>query len=173
MIPDSKMVDIIRRIGEATPSPIKLSKLLQSPEQDFFSFSVAIGNWTIATKIFELLAQSSVNIRFIVIHAGKNEDARVQLCVDTKFQREALNIFQTEEIAEAIQEFHHHDSAIILSLYPFNGQPQVAERIFTILRLLGIEILGANTATSVFSCVISESDLDPVVTSLKEVFVLQ
>jgi aspartokinase len=173
MVTHSRMLDIIRRIGEATPPPIKLSRLIQSPEQDFFSFALISEKWMTSARVFELLAKSSVNIRFICQHLGKGGDLRVQLCADTKFQDKILKVFQTDEIARVVQEFSHQAGVVVLSLYPFNGQPQVSVRVFGTLRHHNIEILGANTATSVISCVVLGRDLELAVSTLKQIFVLQ
>jgi len=173
MVTHSRMLDIIRRIGEATPPPIKLSRLIQSPEQDFFAFGVDSEKWLTSVRVFELLAKSSVNIRFISQHPGKGGDLRVQLCADTEYQDKTLKVFQTEEITRVIQGFYHQPGVVILSLYPFSGQPQVSVRVFGTLRHHNVEILGSNSATSVFSCVVPSRDLELAVSSLKQIFVLQ
>jgi aspartokinase len=168
----TRMLDIIRQIGEAAPSPIRLSKIFQSPEQDFFSFSAPAGKEMVATLVFERLAQRSANIRFIGGHIGRNSDLHVQLCVDSEFGKETLEILQSDQVAGAVRDFRHHPCARILSFYPFNGQALIAERIFAMFALENIEILGVSTATSTFSCVIPGSRLESAVERSKQVFVL-
>lgn len=170
---ESSMLEIIRKLGDATPAPVHLSRLLQSPLQDHFSFALSSENRAVAVRVFELLAEASANLRFISEHLGERSKVRIQFCADAEARREVLGVFQTEEISRAIEEFHHRNGVVILSLYPFNGQPQIAERIFAVLRQQGIEILGVNTATSVFSCIVANSDMEAVMSNLKKVFVWQ
>lgn len=167
------MLEIIRKLGDATPPPIHLSRLLQSPIQDHFSFAVSGENREVAVRLFEFLGEASANLRFISEHVGEHGKIRIQFCADAEVQGVVLGVFQTKGISKAVNEFRHRSGVVIISLYPFNGQPQMAERIFAVLRQQGIEILGANTATSVFSCIVANSDMKAVISNLKTVFVWQ
>ena len=169
---DSRMLDIIRKIGEVTPPPVRLSKLFESPEQDFFSFSIPTPELGVLAKVFDLLALSSINIRFLGEHLGEDGDLRVQMCVDSVQGAPALKVIQREDVVGVLGEWHHRPGAVILSLYPFNGQPHIAGRIFDTMHAEGIEILGAGSATSVFSCVILRNKVGLAVSKLKTAFVL-
>ncbi len=169
---DSRMLDIIRKIGEVTPPPVRLSKLFESPEQDFFSFSIPTAELSALATVFHVLALSSVNIRFLGEHLGGDGDLRVQMCVDSVQGALALKAIQGEDVAGVIGEWNHRPRAVILSLYPFNGQPHIAGRIFDTMHAEGIEILGAGSATSVFSCVILRNKAGLAISKLKSAFVL-
>lgn len=173
MATDSRIVDIFKRLGDETPPPIRLSRLLQSPVQGYFSFVTHRDDRGTVVRILESLGNASVNLRFISEHPGGNGEVRIQLCCDAEAQQTVVEIFQRAEFARAIREFRHVDAVVILSLYPFSGQPQVAGRVFAILRKRHIEILSANTATSVFSLIVSLGDLASVIASLKQVFIWQ
>ena len=167
------MLDIIRRIGEVAPPPIRLSKLFESPKQHFFSFSINAGEEMASVEVLQLLAEASVNVRFISRHFGRAGEMNVQLCVDAAHGARAMGIFQTEQIMRAVRKFHDNPGVVILSLYPFGGQPHIATRICSALRTEGIRILGIGTATSVFSCIIGIENAASAVSVLKHAFVLR
>lgn len=170
MSANSKTLEIIKKLGDARPPQIRLSRLLQSPAQGHFSFRVSSDNRSFVVRFFELLGEESVNLRLITENLGADGEVRIQFCCDGEAQGKVLRMLQNEESSAVIKEFHHVEEAVILSLYPFNGQPQVAGRVFTIFRQKGIEILGANTATSVFSCVVPAKALEAAISNLKQVF---
>jgi aspartokinase len=172
MTVDSKMLDIIRKIGEVTPPPVRLSKLFRSPEQDFISFSLPTADMSFLALVFDLLAQSSANIRYLSQHLGGEGYPRVQMCVDSVSGADALKALQREEVVRGVGDIQHRSGVVILSLYPFGGQPHLAQRILETLRAEGIEILGAGAATSVFSCVTSCRNVETAVSRLKQAFVL-
>jgi aspartokinase len=173
MATDSRIVDIFKRLGDETPPPIRLSRLLESPVQGYFSFVTHRDDRGTVVRILESLGNASVNLRFISEHPGGKGEVRIQFCCDADDQETVAKMFQRAEFSRAIRELRHIDAVVILSLYPFNGQPQVAGRVFAILRKRHIEILSANTATSVFSLIVSLGDLASVIASLKQVFIWQ
>lgn len=168
---NSSMLEILKKLGEATPPPIRLSRLLQSPLQDICSFAVEREKRAIVPRIFELLAEQSVNLRFITEQPGEMGTCRIQFSFDAEARERAAQVLEKAEIAEAIKDFKHHDAVVILSVYPFNGQPNLAERIFTVCRQTGIQMHGANSATSVFSCIVSSSEVEALLSDLRKVFV--
>lgn len=173
MAADSRMLEILRQLGEATPSPIRLSRLLQSPPQAYFSFLLSEEDRAASVRIFQLLGDSSLNLRFISEHPVPDGRVHIQFCSGSDTQNQVLDFFQAAEVSGATQELCHQDAVVIFSLYPFNGQPDLASRVFTILGQRRIEILGANTATSVFSLIVASSDVEEVVSAFKQVFVWQ
>ncbi len=172
MTSDSKLLDFISKLGEASPPPIRLSRLFQNREQDFFSFGTAGDEQAVLAEVFEKLGRSMVNIRFINHYTAENGRFNVQFCIDSVFREIATGLFSSPEIAERIHGFQHVASAAILSLYPFQGQPQVAERALSELERLGAKILGVNCGASVLSCVIESPHLDSVVEGFKQAFII-
>jgi len=169
-VADSRMLEIIRRLSEATPPPIRLSRLIQSPAQGYFSFMLRNEHRDVAVRLFQALGKASVNLRYLSEHLGENGRARFQLCCDTEAQAQVLKLLQADDAADRIEAFCHVEEALVLSLYPFDGQPELAGRVFGVLKQLGIRMLGASTATAVFSCVISSRDTATLIAGLREVF---
>jgi aspartokinase len=167
----SSMLDILKKLGDATPPPIHLSRLIESPLQDLCSFAVERDRRAVLPRMFELLAEQSVNLRFITEQPGEMGACRIQFSFDAEARERATEVFEKLEIAKAMKEFKRHEAVVILSVYPFNGQPNVAERIFTVCRQAGIQIRGVNSATSVFSCIVSGSELEALLSCLRKVFV--
>lgn len=167
----SSMLEILKKLGEATPPPIRLSRLMHSPLQDLCSFAVARDKRAVVPRIFELLAEQSVNLRFITEQPGEMGSRRIQFSFDAEARERAAQVLEKAEIATAIDDCKRHEAVVILSVYPFNGQPNLAERIFTVCRQAGIQIHGANSATSVFSCIVSSGQLEALLSGLKKVFV--
>lgn len=165
------MLDILKKLGDATPPPIRLSRLIQSPLQDLCSFSIERDKRAVVPQMFEMLAEQSVNLRFITEQPGEMGTCRIQFSFDAEARERATGVFEKPEIAKAIKEFKQQEAVIVLSVYPFNGQPNLADRIFTVCRQAGIQISGANSATSVFSCIVSSSELEALLSALKKVFV--
>ena len=58
MATDSRIVDIFKRLGDETPPPIRLSRLLESPVQGYFSFVVQKGDRGTVARILELLGDA-------------------------------------------------------------------------------------------------------------------
>ena len=81
---NSKALEIIKKLGDATPPQIRLSRLLQSPVQGHFSFRVSNDNKSIVVRFFELLGKESVNLRLISDHIGTDGEVRIQFCCDRK-----------------------------------------------------------------------------------------
>jgi aspartokinase len=172
MTTESKSLDFISKLGEASPPPIRLSRLFQSREQDFFSFGTPEDKPAVLAEVFEALGRSMVNIRFINHFTAENGRFNVQFCIDSAFREIAANLFSSPEIAKRIHGFQHVADAVILSLYPFQGRPQVAERALSELERLGARILGVNCGASVLSCVIESPEPDSVVEGFKQAFII-
>jgi aspartokinase len=170
---DARMLEIIRKLGDATPPPIRLSKVFQSPAQGFFAFSVSAEDRAVAAEVLDALARASVNIRFLNEHRGRCGETRMQLCVDAESLSRTGAALQSRKAAGRLNEVIQQPHAVILSLYPFSGQPQVAERVFYALAQHGVPILAANTATSVFSLVVAGDVLEPAMVALRRVFLMQ
>jgi aspartokinase len=169
----SQMVEIIRRLGEASAAPIHLRKLLLSSEQEFFGFIAPRHRREISAEVFDLLGRAAVNIRLISQYLTDGGDLCVRLCVDGCSGPAAREVFREETVRGAVQRFEHLQDARVLSLYPFNGRPEVVERVFTELRKREIRILAANSATSVISCVVSGAQAEEAVDHLKRVIIFQ
>ncbi|HBZ54726.1 MAG TPA: hypothetical protein DEO88_04900 [Syntrophobacteraceae bacterium] len=168
---DSRILEILRQVGAAEPASIKLTKILQSPEQDFFAFSLAAGKSKELSRILDQLARSSVNVRFFNSHLGSKDQVRIQLCIDADSHMDAIRFFQAEENAGNLESLHHRLGVRILSLYPFSGEAKIAERLLSMLRFQNIKILGLNCATSVISCVIPTCDCELATASLRRTFI--
>jgi aspartokinase len=171
MTGDSRIIDIIRQVGAAEPASIKLNSILQSPEQDFFAFALRLEKSQELVRMLELLARSSINIRFFNSHRQSDTQVRIQLCVDVDPHMYPMRLFQAEEHAGNIESLYHLMGVRILSLYPFSGQAKVAERLFSTLRFHHIGIPAANCTSSVISCVIAAHDCELATVSLRRVFV--
>jgi len=165
------MLEILKKLGDATPPPIRLSRLIQSPPQDLCAFVVDEDKRAVVPRLFELLAEQSVNLRFITEQPGEKGTCRIQFSFDAEARQRAAQILEKPEIATAIKDFKRHEAVVVLSVYPFNGQPNLVERVFTVCRQAGVQILGANSATSVFSCIVSSGALETLLAGLKKVFV--
>lgn len=169
----SQMVEILRRLGEASAAPIHMRKLLVSPAQDFFGFTVTAEHRDVSRDVFERLGRAAVNIRLISQYGTEAGDLRIRLSVDRCSGDAAREIFQHREIRGSVVDFEHLEDTRILSLYPFNGRSEVVERVFGALRRGQIDILATSSATSVISCLVPGAQVDAAVQQIKRVIVLQ
>lgn len=162
------ILGIIRDVGIPTPPKLKLIGLLESPEQDLYSFSCTTN--TALFKILEYFAESSINIRFISKNAVVNNRTWIQICTDPDSERLIQTIVRKRDIKSSIEKFTHQHGVKILSLYPFKGDPWVVKCLFDSLLSRKIEILATNTASSVISCVIRKQDLPLAIRHLHSAF---
>ncbi len=164
----SKLIQIIRDVGAPEVPKIKLTGILKSPEQDLFSFS--FGNDSIFRNILEDIGNLSVNIRFITKSLHKNNVETACICTDSRHQKKVKEIFFKKHIGSGIDALIHQPAVRILSIYPFKGDPKIAKRLFDVLRSQNIEVLAANTAISVISCVILSDKLSLAMEQIESAF---
>lgn len=166
----SRTLEIIRRIGEAAPPPVQLSKLLVNPGQVFFSFAVNETDWGAGVRALVLLGRAGGNIRFVSEQMDGNGVLRWSLTLDQAKGEEVLRIFEQPELAKSLADFAWHRSVAVLSLYPFNGDPGVAGHLYHFFRLSGIDTLATTASPSVISCVIDSRDMEAAVDKLNYYF---
>lgn len=169
----SQLQEIIRRLGQASAAPIHLRKLLLSPEQEFFAFTAPAEHQGVAAEVYERLGQAAVNIRLIGQYLAKDGVLRVGLSVDVGSGVAADEIFRMATVRGRLSTLEHVEQARILSLYPFNGRPEVLERAFLELRRRRIQILATSSATSVLSCVLIEAQVEDALQHLQQVVILE
>ena len=172
MTPNSTMIRIIQDVEEGAQPPVRITQLLRSPPQIFFSFPLAVSMLPEWNRVLSTLGEQSVNIRFINQSFEENEAYRVSLCVDK------VNDERIPEISTMIsrllgkagpgREARIVPGAIILSFYVFKGQPRFIGGILKVLRDGGIEMLSAGVASSVLSCVIRQFALNAALDALAE-----
>jgi len=164
---------MIRRLGQTSAAPIHLRKLLLSPEQEFFAFAALPEHQGVAAEVYQRLGQAAVNIRLISHYQAKDGVLRVRLSVDGCSMAAARGVFHAATVRERMSAFEHVEQARILSLYPFNGRPEVLERAFLELRRRRIQILATSSATSVLSCVLIEAQVEDALQHLQQVVILE
>jgi len=164
----TKLIQIIRKVGAPEVPKIKLTGILESPEQDLFSFSY--GKNSVLRNILEHLGNSSINIRFMSKSSYANNHATARICIDSKYHEKVKEILSRKDVITSIDRLIYQPGVRILSIYPFKGDPKIAMRFFDALNSKNIEVLATNTATSVISCVIPSRKLPLAKQQLKSAF---
>jgi hypothetical protein len=83
-----------------------------------------------------------------------------------------LELLRSHQGPLDIRSISHHPRVRILSVYPYKERAQVAGRLLTSLRLMGVEPLAVNNASSVLSCVLSSEKFQEALSCLDQVFEL-
>ncbi len=165
---ETKLIQIIRKIGAPKPPRIKLTGILESPDVDLFSFLFAVN--TALCGVLEHLSNSKINIRFITKTNSRNKYGMARICTDTDYRDEVNSIFEQEVKKRFIENLDARPNVRILSLYPFKGDPRVAMHVINTLNADKIEILAVSTASSVISCVIPSEKVFAAKRSLRSAF---
>jgi aspartokinase len=119
-----------------------------------------------------LLGSHGVNIRFITLYDASPETRLLTLCVETEALSASLELLRSHQGPLDIRSISHHPRVRILSVYPYKERAQVAGQLLTSLRLMGVEPLAVNNASSVLSCVLSSEKLQEALSCLDQVFEL-
>ncbi|MBW1981407.1 MAG: hypothetical protein JRJ12_09300 [Deltaproteobacteria bacterium] len=166
----SKTVRIMRRIGAPEPKKIRITGILQSPDLASISFMLAAGRQESLAECLSLLGSRGINIRFISIYQGSNDETSLCICIDVNALERALELLESQSEKLGILEMIYRPEVRVISIYPYKERPRVAERLFTTLRLNGIEPLAANNASSVISCVLGKEYVDKALAFLEQAF---
>jgi aspartokinase len=94
------------------------------------------------------------------------------LCVESAFLDDVVELIDTSKVDLGIEEFTYRSQIRIISIYPHKERARVAERLFTTLEMNGIELLSANNASSVISCVLHSDSVDQALACLRQAFQL-
>ncbi len=164
----AKLVQIIRKIGAPEPPRIKLTGILESPEQDLFTFSFRAED--ALCNILNFLGDLSINIRFLSKTPQSDNHYWARISTDPDQREKVLAIFSRREITNNISGFTSHQGVRIISLYPFKGNPGVAIHLYNTFHSNNVEILAISTASSVISCVIWSKKLPQARNLLKSAF---
>lgn len=126
----------------------------------------------VAGAILNTLAQTGINVQFIVQLLDLENNAHVVFCVARNDLSPTLAVL--DEVKEEIgaQEIIHKGDVAIVSIFgsDFRERPGVAGAMFDTLASIGVNILSISTSISTVSCVIDVGDTDRAMESLLEKF---
>jgi aspartate kinase len=128
----------------------------------------------IAAAIFQTLNEEHLNAQFIVQNIDLNNDAHVQFCVSQEDCVRVLASLKPVASRLGAQKVTERGPVALVSVFgpDFRERPGIAGTAFSALAQVGINILAVSTSISTISCVINETDCDPAITALKNVFAL-
>jgi len=169
---ESKTLKIMRRIGAPEPEKIRITGILKSPELAFLTLVLPSEDGDSLAALLSLLGAREINIRFISKYANSAGTTTLNLCVEEKALTPTLELIRAQAAALGIRDLSHRPHAVIISIYPHKERARVAERLFTTLRINGIEPLAANNASSVISCVFRSNFLPRALACLDQAFEL-
>jgi aspartokinase len=168
----STTLRIMRRIGAPEPKKIRITGMLQSPELAFLVLLLPEQDADILARLLSLLGEHEINIRFISTYTLSSGETKLNICIDGNALTKARELLRAQRAVLGMREVAYRPSVRVISLYPHKGRAEMAERLFTTLRLHGIELLVANNANSVISCVVSGRDLQNALSCLEQAFEL-
>jgi aspartokinase len=170
MSEQSKTLEIMRRIGAPKPEKIRITGILESPELSSLSLLLPGGDQDSSTAVLTLLGNHDINIRFINKHEDSAGYTSLCLCIDAELLDRALDLLDSNETSFGIKDFMYHPRVIVISIYPHRERARVAERLFTTLRVNGIDPLSTNNASSVISCVVNSDYREKALAHLAQAF---
>ena len=166
----SKTLRIMRRIGAPKPEKISISGILQSPDLGSLTLALPGGDGDTSAALLELLGSNEINIRFISKYSDSDGNTSMCICIDPELFESAVDMIYANEESLGIKEFVYRSNVRVLSVYPHKGKARVAERLFTTLRMNGIDPLSTNSASSVISCVLLSEHVEEALTCLDQAF---
>jgi aspartokinase len=172
MSEQSKTLEIMRRIGAPKPEKIRITGILKSPELSSLTLLLPGGDQDSSTAVLTLLGDSDINIRFINKYEDSAGSTSLCLCIDAEWLDKALDLLDANETSLGIRDFMYHPRVRVISIYPHRERARVAERLFTTLRINGIDPLSTNNASSVISCVVNTDYLERALDHLTQAFEL-
>lgn len=172
MSEQSKTLEIMRRIGAPKPEKIRITGILQSPELSSLTVVMTQEVNDSSAELLRLFGDQEINVRFISKYSDANGDTSLCICIDPAFFETAVDLVDANENALHIKEFVYRSQVRVISIYPHKERARVAERLFTTLRMNGIDPLSTNNASSVISCVISGEHIQQALACLDQAFEL-
>ena len=166
----SKTLEIIRRIGAPEPEKIRITGILQSPDLGSLTLVLPGEDGDTSAALLELLGSNEINIRFISKYSDSDGNTSMCICVEPELFESAVDMIYANEESLGIKEFVYKSSVRVLSVYPHKEKARVAERLFTTLRMNGIDPLSTNSASSVISCVLLSEHVEEALTCLDQAF---
>lgn len=168
----SKTIEIMRRIGAPKPERIRITGILESPVLASLAFLLPGGNSDSFAAVLKLMGAHAINIRFINKYKDSSGNTSLCICIDEDLLDKALEVLDANEASLGIKEFIYRPQVKIISIYPHKERPRVVERLLTTLRMMGIDPISANNATSVISCVVNIDSVEQALAGLTAAFEL-
>ena len=128
----------------------------------------------VASAIFGALADSGVNVPFIVHTIDLNNLDSIVICIARDDLAAALEALDTVKDTVGAKEVVHEREVGLISIFgPHFGQrPGIAGDMFSALASEGVNILAISTSISSLCCVVDEGDMDAAVQALEQAFEL-
>jgi aspartate kinase len=126
----------------------------------------------VAGAILNTLAQTGLNVQFIVQLLDLEDNAHVVFCVDQNDLSTTLAILREVKGKIGAREITHKGSVAIVSIFgpDFRERPGIAGAMFNALASASVNILSISTSISTVSCVIDNADVDLAMEVLREAF---
>lgn len=126
----------------------------------------------VAGAILNTLAQTGLNVQFIVQLLDLEDNAHVVFCVDQNDLPTTLAILREVKNKIGAREITHKGSVAIVSIFgpDFRERPGIAGAMFNALGSASVNILSISTSISTVSCVIDNADVDLAMEVLREAF---
>lgn len=126
----------------------------------------------VAGAILKTLAQSGLNVQFIVQLLDLDDNAHVVFCVDQDDLSTSLAVLGEVKAEIGAQEITYKGDVAIVSIFgpDFRERPGIAGTMFSALAGVGINILSISTSISTVSCVVESDDVAPATEALQEAF---
>jgi aspartokinase len=169
----SKTLEFMRRIGAPKTEKIRITGILRSPELTLITVMLSGEDTSASAEILSLLGSYRINIRFVSNYHDSDGNTALNIALEPHSGPTiSLDLLRAKAANLNIRDLVCHRNVQVISVYPFRERARLAERLFTTLRLNGIEPLAANNASSVVSCVIRSEHLGQALASLNQVFEL-
>ena len=128
----------------------------------------------VAGAILKTLANTGINVQFIVQLLDLEDNAHVVFCIDRNDLSTSLAVLEGVKDDIGANEITHKGEVAIVSIFgpDFRERSGIAGAMFDSLASVNINILSISTSISTVSCVIDVADVDLAMETLQKTFAL-
>ncbi len=146
-----------------------LRRISNLAQIDFFYLPKHLGS---LAKALDPLAESGINLEFLVIHFPSPEMTHLALAVHRNDLASAMGLLQAILGKSLVQEIAVHDRMEMISIFPHGHRPAVLAHFLSAFRDAGSKPPAVSLSLSAISGLIEESFVPELLNALGEYFKL-
>ena len=155
-------------------SKIKIGGILQNNHLARISVMGVPGRLGTAAVLLNAIAQSGLNVQFIVQCVGQHQDDHIVLCVDRDDLDKALDAVSRVEAELGAGAVSHDPRVASVGIFgpDFRERPGIASAFFAALTAAGILLQAISTSISTCTVIIAANRLPDAIAAIQRTFEL-
>lgn len=126
----------------------------------------------LACDVLHALAETGINVEFIVQCIDLENNSHIVLCVREENLDAAVSVLHPLQDKVRAEEIVYERNVALISVFgpDFRERPAIAAAVFEAMAAVGINIMAISTSISTVSCLIDGARVDDAMVSLRERF---